>query len=105
MGSKSDNRKLIFWCKEGQMPIIICSQVPNFETADIGGKVKKMLDFFLRESRLKISARTCAINITSHSLYRCMQKEFCTLLRVLRKGILKELLLVPFLNAQEFRYA
>lgn len=54
MGSKSDNRKLIFWRKEGQMLIIICSQVPNFETAGIGGKVKKMLVFFLRESRLKI---------------------------------------------------
>lgn len=36
------------------MLIIICNQVPNFETAGIGGEVKKMLVFFLRESGIKI---------------------------------------------------
>lgn len=54
MVSKSDNRQLIFWRKEGQMLIIICNQVPDFESAGIGGEVKKILVSFLRESRLKI---------------------------------------------------
>lgn len=53
MVNKSDNRELIYWCKEGQMLIIVCNQVPDFETAGGGGEVKKILVFFLRESRLK----------------------------------------------------
>jgi len=36
------------------MLVTICNQVPDFKTAGIGGEVKKMLVFFLRESRLKI---------------------------------------------------
>lgn len=56
--------------------------------------------FFLRESRHK--ATVCANNRASHCLYRCVPKEFSTLHRVPRKGIHNELLLVPFLNAQQF---
>lgn len=40
--------------------IVVCNQVPAFETADIGGEVKEMPVFFLREFKLKIYATVCA---------------------------------------------
>lgn len=36
MVSKADNRELIFWHSKGQMLIIVCNQVPNFEIVGVG---------------------------------------------------------------------
>lgn len=53
MVSKSDNRELLPTIKRVKCLIIVCNQVPAFQTAAIGGKVKEMPVFFLRDSRLK----------------------------------------------------
>lgn len=54
MISKSDNKELLAAIKRVKCLIIVCNQVPAFETAGIGGEVKEMPVLFLRESRLKI---------------------------------------------------
>lgn len=55
MVSKSDNRELPAAIKRVNILIVVCNQVPAFETAGIGGEVKEMPVFVLRESRLSHS--------------------------------------------------